>query len=77
MPEAVPFCARLEKWADPSSLRIVPWPWLSLIVAPLVALERLTKKVSLFSTTVSPLMITDMVFVVTPAAKLSVPEAAV
>ena len=72
MPTMEPFCAT-EAILVPSSLRMVPWPWLSLILAPLVALERLTKKVSFPSTLVSPLTITDIVFDMTPEAKLRVP----
>ena len=38
-----------------SSLTMVPMPWAFAIVAPLVAPERLTLKLSLASTLVSPL----------------------
>src|SRR5438270_210874 len=55
-----------------SSLTIVPRPWLSVIVA-LVALDRLTKKVSSFSTVVSPLTLTVIVLEVWPGVKVSVP----
>ena len=60
----------------PSSLRMVPVPWLSLSVA-LVGEVRLTTKVSLGSTTVSPRTGTAMVRVIWPGAKVSVPETAV
>ena len=43
------------------------------MVPPLLALNRLTKNVSSGSTVVSPLMVTDTVLVITPAAKLTVP----
>ena len=39
----------IEKFGPPSSLLIVPTPWLSLIVAPPVAALRLTLTVSLLS----------------------------
>ena len=51
---------------------MVPWPWASAMVAP-EGLERLTKKVSLGSTVVSPLTVTLMVLLVWPAVKLRVP----
>ena len=50
---------------DWSSLMIVPTPWPSLIVAPLVAPDRLIKKVSLGSDVVSPLIVTEIVWVLT------------
>ncbi len=53
-----------------SSLTIVPWPWLSLMVAP-VAPDRLTKKVSSSSKVVSPQTLTVIVLVASPAAKVS------
>ena len=56
-----------------SSLAMVPTPWLLTMVPPFVALDRLTKNVSLGSTAVSPLMVTEMVLVRSPAAKLKVP----
>ena len=59
-----------------SSSVIVPTPWPSKMVAPL-ALERLTKKVSLASSRVSPLTWTVMVWVVTPAANVNEPLVAV
>ena len=45
----------------------------STMVPPLVAPNRLTKNVSSGSTVVSPLMVTEMVLVRSPAAKLTVP----
>src|ERR1044071_7169989 len=56
----------------PSSSTIVPIPCPSAIVA-LVALVRLTKKLSLPSTTVSPMTTTATVFVVSPGLKVRVP----
>jgi hypothetical protein len=60
-----------------SSLVMVPRPWPSARVTPLVGAERLRKNVSLSSTLLSPLMVTEMVWV-SPAVpvKLSVPEVA-
>ena len=55
---------------------IVPCPWASAIVAP-DGLERFTTNVSFASTVVSPLTDTSIVWVVVPAAKVSVPDAAV
>ena len=59
-----------------SSFVIVPWPWASAIVAP-DGLERFTTNVSFASTVVSPLTDTSIVWLVVPAAKVSVPDAAV
>jgi hypothetical protein len=59
-----------------SSSVIVPMPCPSAIVA-FDGFERLTKKVSLASSSVSPLTRTVTVSVVWPAAKVSVPLAAV
>ena len=59
-----------------SSLMIVPTPWPSLIVAPLVAPDRLIKKVSLGSDVVSPLIVTEIVWVLTPSPNDSVPDVA-
>ena len=61
-----------------SSLLMVPSPWLSEMVALALSLERLTKKVSLASTLVSPVTSTDTVWlrVAVPARKVSEPEAA-
>src|SRR4051812_4558767 len=56
----------------PSSLIIVPRPWLSAITA-LVASLKLTTKVSLISGVVSPLTGTVIVALVTPAVKVRVP----
>ena len=53
--------------APASSLRIVPTAWLSAITA-LVALDRLTTKVSSGSNVVSPLMVTLKDLLVWPAA---------
>ena len=58
-----------------SSLVIVPAPTPSASVAP-VGLESTTVKPSLASTTASPIAVTWMVFVVSPAAKVSVPDLA-
>jgi hypothetical protein len=55
-----------------SSFLIVPWPWLSEIVA-FVGLVRLTKKVSSVSLTVSPLIVTGTDLVVSPGLNVSVP----
>src|SRR5437773_668118 len=57
----------------PSSLTIVPAPWLSLIVA-LTGFERLTKNVSLGSNLVSPLTVTATGWLVTPGRKVTVPR---
>ena len=46
------------------------------MVPPLLGFVRLKKNVSLPSTVVSPLIVTDTVFVPSPAAKLSVPDVA-
>ena len=54
-----------------SSLRMVPRPWLSAI--GVLALDRLTKKVSLGSTIRSPLTVTVIVLLVCPPVKVSVP----
>jgi hypothetical protein len=51
---------------------IVAPPLESTRVAPL-ALERMTSKLSRASPTVSPTIGTEIVFVVSPAAKVSVP----
>jgi hypothetical protein len=48
---------------------MVPTPTPLLMVAPLVAPVRLTLKVSSASTLVSPLIVTEIVFVVSPALK--------
>jgi hypothetical protein len=53
-----------------SSLVMVPRPWPSTMVPPFVALARLRKNVSLGSTEVSPLIVTETVRVACPAAKL-------
>ncbi len=58
-------------------MTIVPTPWASAIVALPVALERFTLNVSFGSTVVSPLTCTVTVCVVTPGAKVTVPEFAV
>ena len=58
-----------------SSLVIVPAPTPSARVA-FVGLERTTVKPSLASTTESPMAATWIVFVVSPAAKVSVPDCA-
>ncbi len=55
-----------------SSSVIVPTPWGSAIVA-FDPFERLTAKVSFTSSSVSPLTSTVTCFVVSPAAKFSVP----
>ena len=55
-----------------SSLRIVPIPWPSAIVA-LMGLERLTKKFSLNSAVLSPMTATVIVWLVVPGGKVSVP----
>jgi hypothetical protein len=54
-----------------SSLVMMPTPTPLLMVAPLVAPVRLTLKLSLPSTLVSPLIVTETVFVVSPALKWS------
>ena len=59
-----------------SSLVMVPLPVASAIVAPL-APERLTEKVSVGSTRVSPVTWTVTDLLVSPTAKFSVPLAAV
>ena len=59
-----------------SSSVIVPTAWLSEIVA-FVAFDRLTKKVSCTSLSSSPCTVTLTVFVVSPAANVSGPLAAV
>ncbi len=56
-----------------SSFRMVPVPWPSAIVA-FTGLDKVRVKVSSASTAVSPLTGTGTVFVVSPAAKVSVPE---
>ncbi len=58
-----------------SSLPIVPMPWLSEIVALTGAL-RLTTRISSGSFFTSPFTVTLTGWVVTPGAKVSVPEAA-
>ena len=65
----------IERSADgaTSSFVIVPWPWESAIVAVVDTLLRFTKKVSSDSTVGSPLMVTEIVFVVSPGLKVSVP----
>jgi hypothetical protein len=62
--------------AAASSFVMVPTPWPSLMLAPLVAPDRLTKNVSLDSTAVSPLIVTAIVRVLTPLANERVPEVA-
>ena len=57
-----------------SSLLIVPSPWPSPIVAPLVAFDRLTVKVSFPSALVSPLITIETVLVFSLAANCSVLE---
>ena len=47
------------------------------MVAPLVAFDRSTLKVSFDSTLVSPLIVTEIVFVFSLAANLNVPDAVV
>ena len=56
-----------------SSSVMVPSPWPSEMVA-LAGFERLTKKVSSTSSTVSPLTVTVTFRVVVPAVKVRVPE---
>src|SRR3954468_4601626 len=56
-----------------SSLVMVPAPVPSAKVAP-VGLERTTLKLSLASTAASPIAATVIVFCVSPAAKVSVPD---
>ena len=58
-----------------SSLRIVPAPLASAMVAP-PAPERLTLKPSSASATASPTTATVTVLVVSPGAKVRLPEAA-
>ena len=55
---------------------MLPIPWLSLMVASLVAPDRLTKKDSSDSALVSPLIVTEIVCVLTLAPKCSVPALA-
>ncbi|MNS91340.1 hypothetical protein D3C72_1254250 [compost metagenome] len=59
-----------------SSSSIVTNPWLSEIVAPPVALVRLTVKDSLPSSSSSPLTVRDTVLLLSPGAKVIVPLAA-
>ena len=59
--------------SEASSLRIVPWPWPSGLVA-LLGLVRLTTNVSWASGVVSPLTWTVMVLDVSPGANVRVPE---
>ena len=68
--------ASLIDRAGKSSLVTVPTPWASATVAPVAPL-RVTVKVSSFSMVESPRMATDRVLLVSPAAKVRVPEAAV
>src|SRR5258708_15527941 len=56
--------------------RMVPTPWLRVMTPLLVALVRLTNKVSSGSTMVSPLIVTAIVFEASPAAELQLPVAA-
>ncbi len=56
-----------------SSLTIVPWPWLSLMVA-LVAPRQVDEEGLVELEVVSPLTLTVIVLVVSPAAKMSVPR---
>ena len=56
-----------------SSLRIVPLAIAEVIVAPPLAPDSVTVKPSSGSTSVSPVTLTLMVLLVSPAAKLSVP----
>ena len=58
-----------------SSLMIVPLPVPSAMVAP-VGLASVTVKLSLASTVASPIAATVIVFCVSPAAKVSVPDCA-
>ena len=69
-------CSNVIAVGATSSLRMVPTPWLRVMTPPLVALLRLTNKVSSGSTMVSPLIVTEIVCEAWPAAKLKVPEAA-
>ncbi len=66
----------LGRVTDPSSLVMVPTPWLSKIVA-LLGLVRLTTNFSSLSDLVSPLTSTVTCWLVTPGAKVSVPLLAV
>ena len=59
-----------------SSLTMVPTPWASAMVPPLVTPDRLTLKLSSASTLPSPLMVTEMVWVSTRASKCSEPALA-
>ena len=56
-----------------SSLVMVPVPGPSLMVAPLVAPDRLTTKASSDSNLVSPLMVTEIVCVVSPCGEMQRP----
>ncbi len=62
--------------AEVSSSTIVPVP-VALPRAALVGPDRVTVKVSLFSSTVSPSTVTETVLAVSPGAKVTVPVAAV
>ncbi|GCA72860.1 hypothetical protein MiYa_04415 [Microcystis aeruginosa NIES-2519] len=53
---------------------MVPVAVAVVIVAPLVALERVTVKFSFSSTVASPKTLTVITFEVSPAAKLTVPD---
>src|SRR4051812_17952439 len=58
--------------AAQSSFTIVPTPFAPPIVA-LIAFERLTRNVSVASFVLSPLMVIEMVFCVSPGLNVSVP----
>ena len=59
---------------DASSLRMVPNAVAVASVAPVLGFDNLTLKASLASCVVSPATLTVMIFDVSPAAKLTVPE---
>ena len=63
---AMPGCGR------PSSLMIVPTPWLSVTIA-FAAAPRLTKNVSSGSTTTSPMMPMKRLLVVAPGKTVNEP----
>ena len=72
---SVTVTSSIESAGAASSLRMVPAPEASARLAPL-APERLTRKPSSGSATASPTTATVTVFVVSPGAKVRLPEAA-
>ena len=72
----LPSISMRNAFADTSSLLMLPWPEPSLRTAPLLGLDSETWNVSRGSNLVSPLTVTEIVWLVTPVPNCNAPEVA-